>query len=82
MLVKKIFYVHESDSYFKIEDHIEIGKGLIDWASLLMALKKQKFDGVFGLDIGGAPHMRDSIDETYLRSRKYLEDSIEKTNIN
>jgi len=82
MLGKKIFYVHASDSDFRSEDHIEIGKGLIDWASLLMALQKQGFGGVFGLDIGGAPHMRDSIDDTYLRSRKYLEDSIEKANIN
>jgi len=82
MLGKKIFYVHASDSDFKIEDHIEIGKGLIDWTSLLMALKKHGFDGVFGLDIGGAPHLRDSIDDTYLQSRKYLENAIQNANIN
>ena len=82
MLGKRIFYVHGSDSDFRSEDHIEIGTGLIDWARLLAALQKQGFDGVFGLDIGGAPHMRNSIDDMYLRSRKYLENAISKSHTN
>lgn len=79
MLGKRIFYVHASDSDFRIEDHLEIGTGLIDWVSLSMALKKQGFDGVFGIDVGGATRMRGSLDSMYLRSRKYLENSITKT---
>jgi len=81
MLGEKIFYVHASDSDFKTEDHIEIGTGLIEWVSLLKALRKQRFDGVLGLDMGGASNMRDSIDETYVRSQKYLEDAMEKAKI-
>ena len=78
MLGKRIFYVHASDSDFRIEDHLEIGTGLIDWVSLSRALKKHGFDGVFGIDVGGAARMRTALDSMYVRSRKFLEDSIMK----
>ena len=76
MLGKRIFYVHASDSNYTSEDHLEIGKGAIDWPTVLKALKKQGFEGVFGLDIGGDPKMRDTIDGMYARSRAYLENAI------
>lgn len=79
MLGKRIFYVHASDSDVKSEDHLEIGKGVIDWVILLKALEKQRFDGVFGLDIGGNPQMRDTIDSMYTSSRTYLENAIAKS---
>lgn len=76
MLGKRIFYVHASDSDYRSEDHLEIGKGVIDWGTVLKALEKQGFEGVFGLDIGGDPKMSDSIDGMYTRSRTYLENAI------
>lgn len=81
MLGKRIFYVHASDSDYASEDHLEIGKGLIDWVTLMKALEKQHFDGVFGIDIGGNPRMRDSIDGMYSRSRTYLQNVIAGTPI-
>jgi sugar phosphate isomerase/epimerase len=79
MLGKRIFYVHASDSDVSSEDHLEIGKGVIDWVTLLKALEKQRFDGVFGLDIGGNPQMRETIDGMYTRSRTYLENAVAKS---
>jgi sugar phosphate isomerase/epimerase len=41
---------------------LEIGKSLIDWTTLLKALEKHGFDGVFGIDIGGNSKMREELD--------------------
>ena len=79
MLGKRIFYVHASDSQYTSEDHLELGKGLIDWPTVLAALQKQDFNGVIGLDIGGNPHMRDALDGMYTRSKTFLEDALAKT---
>jgi len=76
ILGKRIFYVHASDSDYANEDHLELGKGLIDWDTVLLALQKQGFEGVFGLDIGGNPRMQDSLDGMYARSRTYLQDAL------
>jgi len=62
MLGKRIVYVHASDSNYINEDHLEIGKSLIDWTTLLKALEKHGFDGVFGIDIGGNSKMREELD--------------------
>jgi sugar phosphate isomerase/epimerase len=78
MLGKRIFYVHASDCDYTSEDHLEIGKGKIDWVTLLNALDKQGFDGVFGIDIGGTPKMRDKLDDVYLRSKVYLTTALTK----
>ena len=76
ILGKRIFYVHASDSDYTNEDHLEIGKGAIDWDTVLSALLKQGFDGVFGVDIGGNPRMRESLDGMYTRSRTFLENAL------
>lgn len=79
MLGKRIFYVHASDSNYRDEDHLEIGKGLIDWDTLLKALEKQEFHGIFGIDIGGNINMRGELDRMYLDSRTYLHNIITRT---
>ena len=76
MLGKRVFYVHASDSDYSNEDHLEIGKGKIDWKTVLAALNKHGFNGVFGIDIGGNPRMRDSLDGMYTRSRTFLENAL------
>ena len=76
ILGRRIFYVHASDSDYMNEDHLEFGKGLIDWDIVLAALLKQGFEGVFGLDIGGNSRMRESLDGMYTRSRTFLENAL------
>ena len=73
MLGKRIFYVHASDSNFMIEDHLEIGTGMVDWKSFLEALKKHGFKGCIGIDVGGKEEMKQKLDSMYINSRKYLE---------
>lgn len=78
MLGKRIFYVHASDSNFLTEDHLEIGKGSIDWINMLKALKKHHYQGYIGIDIGGKPEMKKDLDAMYINSKKYLEELILK----
>jgi len=73
MLGKRIFYVHASDSGFMMEDHLEIGTGMVDWKSFLEALKKHGFKGCIGIDVGGKEEMKQKLDSMYINSRKYLE---------
>ena len=74
MLGKRIFYVHASDSDFMMEDHLEIGTGMVDWKSFLEALKKHGFKGCIGIDVGGKEEMKQKLDSMYINSKKYLED--------
>jgi len=73
MLGKRIFYVHASDSDFMIEDHLEIGTGIVDWKNLLEALKKHDFRGYIGIDIGGKKELKSRLDSMYVNSKEYLE---------
>lgn len=70
----KIFYVHASDNDGKDNRHLGLGKGNIDWESLLRVLKKYQFDGYIAMDIGNIP----DIDEENIRSVKFLEDIARK----
>ncbi|MEM2912884.1 MAG: sugar phosphate isomerase/epimerase [Candidatus Bathyarchaeia archaeon] len=78
MLGKRIFYVHASDSDFLTEDHLEIGKGSIDWVSMLKALKKHRYQGYIGIDVGGRAEMRGKLDVMYINSKRYLEELMPK----
>ncbi|MEM3448999.1 MAG: sugar phosphate isomerase/epimerase family protein [Nitrososphaerota archaeon] len=73
MLGGKIFYVHASDSNYLTEDHLEIGKGNIDWVSVLRALQKHQYRGYIGIDIGGKPELKPVLDVIYINSKIYLE---------
>jgi len=77
MLGKKIFYVHASDSNYLTEDHLEIGKGNVDWTSVLKALQKHQYKGYIGIDIGGKPELKPALDSMYLNSKIYLENFME-----
>jgi len=81
MLGKRILYVHASDSNFLTEDHLEIGKGRINWKNLLMALKKHGFDGYIGIDVGGKEEMKPNLDLIYMNSKRYLEGLMRKLSI-
>lgn len=78
MLGKRIFYVHASDSDFLTEDHLEIGKGSIDWVNMLKALKKHRYQGYIGIDVGGRAEMKRELDAMYINSKRYLEELMPK----
>jgi len=73
MLGKRIFYVHASDNDYLTEDHLEVGKGSVDWTSLMKVLQKHEFAGYVGIDIGGKPELKPKLDEMYTNSKRYLE---------
>lgn len=73
MLGERIFYVHASDSNYLTEDHLEIGKGNIDWTNVLAALQKHQYKGYIGIDIGGKPELKPILDVIYMNSKIYLE---------
>lgn len=78
MLGRRIFYVHASDNDYLTEDHLQVGKGMVDWKSTLEALKKHSYTGYIGIDIGGAPEFKPNLDSMYLDSKTYLERLMEK----
>jgi sugar phosphate isomerase/epimerase len=73
MLGKRIFYVHASDNNYLTEDHLEVGKGMVDWKSLLRCLRKHSYSGYIGIDIGGKPELKPKLDSMYVNSKRYLE---------
>jgi sugar phosphate isomerase/epimerase len=78
MLGKRIFYVHASDNNFLTEDHLEVGKGGIDWANVFKALKKHNYQGYIGIDVGGKAEIKNTLDTMYTNSKKYLEEQMQK----
>ncbi|MDH5440243.1 MAG: sugar phosphate isomerase/epimerase [Candidatus Bathyarchaeota archaeon] len=73
MLGKRIFYVHASDNTYLTEDHLEVGKGMVDWQSMFRVLKKHAYSGYIGIDIGGKPELKQNLDSIYVNSKRYLE---------
>ena len=69
-LGKKIYYLHVSDNDGKINKHLGLGKGNIDWEGVFLALKKHGFDGYVGLDIGNV----EDLDREVIESKKFLEE--------
>ncbi len=68
-LGKRIFYLHVSDNDSNQNEHLQIGKGTIDWETIFQLLKKHKFKGYAAIDVGNVPNL----EEAYIESRKYLE---------
>ena len=77
MLGKRIFYVHASDNDYLTEDHLEVGKGKVNWINLVKALKKHRYRGYIGIDIGGKSEFKPHLDAMYLNSRTYLQKIME-----
>jgi len=67
-LGKRIFYVHLSDNDGRVNEHLGLGKGNIDFEEITKGLLKHNFKGVIGLDIGRIPNL----DEEIRASREYL----------
>lgn len=76
-LGNKIFYLHVSDNDGKINEHLPLGKGNIDWEGIFLALKKHNYQGYVAIDIGNVPN----IEKAYIDSKKFLEDLAQKLDI-
>lgn len=76
-LGNKIFYLHVSDNDGKINEHLPLGKGNIDWEGIFLALKKHNYQGYVAIDIGNVP----DIEKAYIDSKKFLEDLAQKLDI-
>lgn len=68
-LGNRIFYLHVSDNDGKINEHLPLGKGNIDWEGVFLALKKHNYQGYVAIDIGNVP----DIEKAYIESKKFLE---------
>lgn len=69
-LGNKIFYLHVSDNDGKVNEHLPLGKGNIDWEGVFLALKKHNYQGYVAIDIGNVPE----IEKAYIDSKRFLED--------
>ena len=76
-LGNRIFYAHFSDNDGKVNEHLGLGKGNIDFEEIIKGLLKHNFKGVIGLDIGRIPNL----DEEVKASRGYLLNIFEKLGI-
>lgn len=72
-----INYIHVSDNGgFKVE-HLEPGNGNIHWQSFFETLEEIKYDGLFGLDIGGDESGVKDIKTAYKNAANWLQNKIE-----
>lgn len=76
-LGKKILYLHVADNDGKVNEHLALGRGTIDWEGLFLALKKHGFDGHIALDIGRVPNLEEQI----LESKSYLEELLTRVSL-
>jgi len=76
-LGKKIFFVHASDNDGRVNLHLGVGRGNIDWEGTLKALKKHKFTGFIAIDIGMLPSQYD-LDQEILNSIEHLKNIASK----
>jgi len=76
-LGNKIFYLHVSDNDGKVNEHLPLGKGNIDWEGIFLALKKHNYQGYVAIDIGNIP----DIEKAYIDSKKFLEDLAKRLGI-
>ena len=76
-LGNRIYYVHVSDNDGRVNEHLGLGKGTIDWRGVFVALKKHRFNGYVAVDVGEV----DNIEEEYKESKKFLENIARELNI-
>lgn len=70
-----IDYIHISDNSGERIEHLEIGKGNINWDIFFETLYVIGYNGEFGIDIGGNESAVSDLDSAYLNSAKYLEEN-------
>ncbi|MCD6520400.1 MAG: sugar phosphate isomerase/epimerase [Anaerolineae bacterium] len=76
-LGSKIMYLHVADNDGKVNEHLALGEGTVDWEGVFKALKKHHFSGYVAIDVGRLPNM----DEAMRRSIAFLKDLLPKLGI-
>jgi len=66
----RIQFVHAADNDGRDNVHLAPGRGTVDWAGVLVALRKHGYDGYIGLDVGHVP----DLDAQYLEGAAFLAD--------
>ena len=65
-----IEYVHVADNDGRDNRHFEPGNGTIDWDQVFIALKKNRFDGYYAVDLENMPNL----DDKFLYTRHFIEE--------
>jgi sugar phosphate isomerase/epimerase len=78
-LATHIDYIHLSDNRGHEVEHLVPGQGEINWPVFFETLDLIGFDGLIGLDIGGAESEVGDIDNAYLQSADWLTKQWSKT---
>lgn len=47
----RLAQIHAHDNHGEHDEHLELGKGIIDWCELLCFLKAESWDGIFMLEV-------------------------------
>lgn len=68
-LARHIFYVHLSDNDATSNEHLNFGKGTIDWPQVFAALRKVGYDGYIGVDIAE----KQNTDDEFAKAKAFLE---------
>jgi len=76
-LGSRIMYLHVADNDGKINEHLALGEGTVDWEGVFTALAKHRFAGYVAIDIGRLPDM----DDAMRRSIAYLRELLPRLDI-
>ena len=71
-----IEYIHVSDNGGSRIEHLEVGKGKINWDIFFETLDVIGYKGEFGLDIGGAESGVNDLDSAYKSSAEFIENKL------
>jgi sugar phosphate isomerase/epimerase len=71
-----IEYIHVSDNSGSRIEHLEVGKGNINWEIFFETLDVIDYKGDFGLDIGGDESGVINLDRAYTNSAKFIQKKI------
>jgi sugar phosphate isomerase/epimerase len=73
-LGRRVFYVHVSDNDGRDNEHLAPGRGTVDWEALFGGLRRHRFDGYVGIDVG---HVAD-LDEQYREGHAFIRALIDR----
>ncbi|NND33450.1 MAG: sugar phosphate isomerase/epimerase [Saprospiraceae bacterium] len=71
-LKSHIKYVHVSDNSGTKNEHIELGRGIINWSTFFKDLSQINYRGYIGIDIGGDESDVPNLDQAYITAAKLL----------
>lgn len=57
----RLAQIHAHDNGGNTDDHLPLGRGVIDWASLISTLIESRWDGVFMIEVGENSNGRQSL---------------------